>query len=248
AMARQRFGLEAVEYVNTFFQGRATDREFLRELMSRAGDAGVTNLLIMVDGEGRLGDPDAAARTEAVKRHHRWVEAARFLRCHSLRVNAASDGPRSTQRDLVVDGLSRLTEFAADRGLNVIVENHGGLSSDGAWLADVMQRVDHPRCGTLPDFDNFTLGGGETYDRYRGVGELMPFAKAVSAKSYAFDENGDETTIDFRRMMRIVLDAGYRGHVGIEYEGDGLSEVDGVLATKSLLERVRAEIEAERDA
>jgi sugar phosphate isomerase/epimerase len=242
--ARQQFDIGAVEYVNVFFQDRVTDLDFLRELRSRAGEAGVSSLLIMVDAEGRLGDPDPAARTEAVERHSRWVEAAAFLGCHSIRVNAESAGSRDTQRDLAAAGLRRLTEFAADRDLNVIVENHGGLSSDASWLVEVIRLVDHPRCGTLPDFDNFGLADGTTYDRYRGVRELMPFAKAVSAKSFAFDEDGFETTIDFRKMMRIVVDAGYRGYVGIEFEGNDLSEVAGIRATKSLLERIRAELEA----
>jgi len=242
AFARERFDIGAVEYVNTFFADRAEDGDYLDEMKSRADSAGVTSLLIMVDGEGRLGDPDAAARTQAVENHYRWVEAARHLGCHSIRVNAASAGPAETQRDLVVDGLGRLTRFAADRELNVIVENHGGLSSDGAWLAEVMRQVDHPRCGTLPDFGNFDLGDGRSYDRYVGVEELMPFAKAVSAKSYAFGEDGSETTIDFLRMMRIVVSSGYNGYVGIEYEGSELGEVEGIQATKSLLEMVREQL------
>lgn len=237
--ARREFDIGAVEYVNQFFADRAEDRSFLAELRSRADGSGVRSLLIMIDGEGRLGDPDSGARTRAIENHYRWVEAARFLGCHSIRVNAESAGTRATQRDLAVDGLGRLTEFAADREMNVIVENHGGLSSDGSWLAEVMRQVGHPRCGTLPDFGNFDLGNGESYDKYLGVAELMPFAKAVSAKSYAFAEDGSETTIDFPRMMRIVVDSGYRGYVGIEYEGNQLSEVEGIRTTKRLLESVR---------
>jgi sugar phosphate isomerase/epimerase len=228
----------------TFFKDKAEDSAFLNELRDRAESSGVTSLLIMIDGEGRLGDPNAQARTQAIENHYRWVEAARHLGCHSVRVNAASAGPRETQRDLVVDGLGRLTQFAADRELNVIVENHGGLSSDGAWLAEVMRQVGHPRCGTLPDFGNFDLGDGRSYDKYLGVEELMPFARAVSAKSYAFAEDGTETTIDFRRMMRIVVDSGYRGYVGIEYEGDELGEIEGIRATQSLLQRVRTDLQA----
>jgi sugar phosphate isomerase/epimerase len=154
-------------------------------------------------------------------------------------VNAQSAGTPEEQRDRAADGLRRLTEFAAPRGINVIVENHGGLSSNGAWLASVIRRVNHPRCGTLPDFGNFRVADDEWYDRYVGVAELMPFAKAVSAKSHEFDAQGNEVRTDYERMMRIVLDAGYRGYVGIEYEGDGLSEPDGIRATKRLLERVR---------
>jgi sugar phosphate isomerase/epimerase len=167
------------------------------------------------------------------------------LGCHSIRVNAGSSGSWKEQVKLEADGLSRLTELGAEQDINVIVENHGGLSSNGAWLAGVMEAVDHPRCGTLPDFGNFQTEPGVWYDKYLGVGELMPYAKAVSAKSHVFDESGNEAEIDFFRMMRLVLDAGYRGYVGIEYEGTQLGEPDGIRATKALLERVRTELAPE---
>ncbi|MCA9291411.1 MAG: sugar phosphate isomerase/epimerase [Phycisphaerales bacterium] len=240
--AAERFGIHAVEYVNSFFKDKATDAAYLADMNRRAADANVRQLLIMVDGEGRLGDPDDDARTRAVEAHYKWVDAAKTLGCHSIRVNAASAGTPDEQRAHSRDGLRRLTEFAAARGINVIVENHGGLSSDGSWLASVIRAVDHPRCGTLPDFGNFRVSADVEYDRYRGVAELMPFAKAVSAKSYAFDERGDETTIDYRRMMSIVVDAGYRGFVGIEYEGSAHPEDDGIRLTKTLLERLRADL------
>jgi L-ribulose-5-phosphate 3-epimerase len=247
-LTRSRFGLDAAEYVNQFFMDRARDTAYLGQMRQRAADAGVRNLLIMCDNEGMLGDPDAAARTVAVENHYKWVEAAEFLGCHSIRVNAASRGSWDEQLDLAADGLRRLTEFGAEHGLNVIVENHGGLSSNGKWLSAVMERVDHPRVGTLPDFGNFRIGGGggqpeEWYDRYLGVQELMPYAKGVSSKSYEFDEEGNDLRTDFHRMMRIVLDAGYRGYVGIEYEGDQLPEDEGIMANKRLLERVRTELE-----
>ncbi len=197
---------------------------------------------IMIDDEGDLGDADAAKRARAVENHYKWVEAAKFLGCHSIRVNAASSGSYEEQLDRAADGLRRLTEFGMKHGLNVIVENHGGLSSNGQWLAAVMKKVGLPACGTLPDFGNFDLGDGKEYDRYKGVEELMPFAKAVSAKSHDFDAQGNEIHTDFRRMMKIVLDAGYRGWVGVEYEGSKLGEPDGIRRTKELLERVRKEM------
>ncbi|NIM48515.1 MAG: TIM barrel protein [Gemmatimonadales bacterium] len=243
--ARVDYGIDAVEYVNSFFKDKAEDRSYLTELKGRADDNGVTSLLIMCDGEGALGNPDDGARTTAVENHYRWVEAAKYLGCHSIRVNAQSAGSPDEQGRLVADGLRRLTDFSAERDINVIVENHGGLSSNGAWLASVIRAVDHPRCGTLPDFGNFRIQDEEWYDRYRGVAELMPFAKAVSAKSSDFDPDGNERNTDYLRMMRIVLDAGYRGYVGIEYEGDRLSEPDGIRATKALLERVRAQLDEE---
>jgi sugar phosphate isomerase/epimerase len=244
-VTRVDYGLDAVEYVSSFFKDKAEDSSYLSELKARADDHGVRSLLIMCDGEGALGDPDDAARTTAVENHYRWVEAAKYLGCHSIRVNARSEGAPDVQRDLAADGLRRLAEFAAQREINVIVENHGGISSDGAWLSSVMRAVDHPWCGTLPDFGNFQIEEGVWYDRYQGVAELMPFAKAVSAKSHDFDDRGSEIHTDFLRMMRIVLDYGYRGYVGIEYEGSSVSEPEGIRATKRLLERVRTVLEEE---
>ncbi len=241
-VAKQQFGIEAIEFVNSFFKDKAEDKAYLAELTKRAGDEGVKMLLIMCDGEGALGDPDVAKRTKAIENHHRWVRAAKTLGCHSIRVNAASGGSYEEQQKLAADGLRRLTEYADPHKINVIVENHGGLSSNGEWLAGVMKLVDHKRCGTLPDFGNFHLGGDKWYDRYQGVEELMPFAKAVSAKSHEFDEEGNEKRTDYHKMMQIVLDAGYQGFVGIEWEGGGVSEPEGILATKRLLERVREEL------
>jgi sugar phosphate isomerase/epimerase len=237
--ARQDFGLEAIEYVNSFFKERAGDAAYLAEMNTRAKDHGVYQHLIMCDGEGQLGDPDADKRRQAVENHRKWLDAAKTLGCVAIRVNAASEGTFEEQQKLAADGLRRLCELGDPLGINVIVENHGGLSSHGAWLAGVMKMVNHRRCGTLPDFGNFY-----EYDRYQGVAELMPFARAVSAKSHDFDEQGNETTKDYRRLMKIVTDAGYHSWVGIEYEGKTLSEHEGILATKRLLERVSREMVA----
>lgn len=244
--AKEEYGIDAIEYVNQFWKDKATDKAYVAELKQRADDLGVRTLLIMCDGEGALGDSDEARRTRAVENHYRWVEAAKALGCHSIRVNAQSNTrlPEEEQQKLVVDGLRRLCEFAAPFQINVIVENHGGLSSNGRWLAGVMRMVNLPNCGTLPDFGNFRLGDGKEYDRYQGVDELMPFAKAVSAKSHDFDEEGNEIHTDYFRMMEIVVRKhGYHGYCGIEYEGNRLSEPEGIRATKRLLERVRARME-----
>jgi len=241
-VAIRDFGIDAVEYVNTFFAPGATDQAYLMTLLDRCESEGVRSLLIMCDGEGRLGDPDDAARTTAVENHYPWVEAARLLGCHSIRVNAASEGSWDEQRDLAADGLHRLAEFADGYGINVIVENHGGLSSNGWWLSSVIEAGDHPRLGTLPDFGNFHISESERYDNYQGVEQLMPYARAVSAKTHDFDTSGEETTLDYEALIRIVLDSGYRGWVGIEYEGDRLPEREGVRLTRDLLQRVRAKL------
>jgi len=244
--ARKDHGLDAVEYVNQFFMDKARHAGYLREMNARTEGEGVRSLLIMCDSEGDLGDPAASGRARTVENHRKWVEAAKTLGCHSVRVNARSnpDLPYEEQEKLAADGLRSLCELADPHGIGVLVENHGGLSSNGGWLSAVMKRVAHPRIGTLPDFGNFRLREtpDEWYDRYQGVAELMPFARAVSAKSHNFDGNGVETSTDFLKMMRIVLDAGYRGYVGIEYEGETLSEAVGVEKTKVLLSTVREEL------
>ena len=237
-VAKRDFGIEAIEYVNSFFKDKALDAAYLAEMNKRAKDEGVYQHLIMCDGEGRLGDPDTALRDRAVENHRKWIDAAKTLGCVTIRVNAASAGSFEEQQKLAADGLRKLTELAAPASINVVVENHGGLSSDGRWLSGVMKMVNHPRCGTLPDFGNFY-----EYDRYQGVTDLMPFAKAVSAKSHDFDADGNESTKDYRRLMKIVADAGYKSWVGIEYEGSKLPEREGVAKTLALLERIRKEME-----
>ena len=238
-VAKKDFDIDCVEYVNVFFMDKAKDQAYLKDLKQRCDDLGVTSGLIMCDHEGDLGDASSARRTEAVENHYKWVEAAKFLGCHSIRVNARSTGEPKEQHERAVDGLRRLSEFGAKHDMNVIVENHGGLSSNGEWLVGVIKDVGLKNCGTLPDFGNFKINKSQNYDRYKGVAEMMPFAKGVSAKSHVFDAEGKETETDYLKMMKIVLDAGYHGYVGIEWEGETPDEAQGVKLTKQLLERVR---------
>jgi sugar phosphate isomerase/epimerase len=244
AFTKREFDVDCVEYVNQFFMDKAKDTAYLTDLKQRCDDLGVKSGLIMCDNEGDLGDPDDAKRTKAVENHYKWVEAAKFLGCHSIRVNARSDAKLSydEQMKFAVDGLHRLAEFGGQHGINVIVENHGGLSSNGEWLSTVIKQVGLPNAGTLPDFGNFQLGPGEWYDRYQGTRELMPYAKGVSAKSHVFDDAGNEVQTDYRKMMKIVLDAGYHGYIGAEWEGDSPGEVEGTRLTINLLKKVRDEL------
>lgn len=228
------FGIYGVEYVNQFFKDKAQDMTYLKDLKNRAKDNGVQNVLIMIDGEGNLGDRDEAKRQAAVENHHKWIDAAHFLGCHAVRVNAAGEGTKEEVKNQVVKSLSSLADYGKKGKISVVVENHGGISSHGDWLADVLKTVDKKNCGSLPDFGNFY-----EYDRYQGVEELMPYAKGISAKSHAFDAEGYDTGIDYTRMMNIVKDAGYKGWVGIEYEGDSVSEDEGVKLTKALLEKYK---------
>ena len=215
-----RYGLAGCEYVNAFYKDKIGTKGYLAKLKKVADDHGVESLLIMCDGEGALGDADEKKRIEAVDNHKRWLEAAKFLGCHSIRVNAYSTGTWEEQLDRAADGLRRDSpRWPRATDSTSWSRTMAGSPPTGAWLAQVMKRVDRPNCGTLPDFGNFDLGGGVLYDRYQGVEELMPFAKAVSAKSRAFKKDGEETETDFRRMMKIVQAAKFEGWVGIEWEG-----------------------------
>ncbi|WP_395625921.1 sugar phosphate isomerase/epimerase family protein [Daejeonella sp.] len=246
-VAKKEFGISAVEYVNAFFKDKAKDTKYLNELLMRCNDNGVKNHLIMCDGEGNLGELDQAKRLQAVDNHKKWVEAAKYLGCATIRVNAYGVGTAAEVRTAAIDGLGRLGEFASSMGINVIVENHGGYSSDGSWLSGVMKSVGEKNVGTLPDFNNFCLTREgnkcvEEYDRYKGTLEMMPYAKAVSAKSIDFDEQGNCVETDYMKMLKIVKDSGFKGYVGIEYEGDKIGEYEGIKKTKVLLERVRTMI------
>jgi sugar phosphate isomerase/epimerase len=237
-IARQKFGIEGVEYVNQFFLDKARDEKYLRELKNRANQEGVTNVLIMIDMEGSLGAPGTEERKTAIDNHIKWIDAAAFLGCNSIRVNAHGEGTPGEQQKQVSDSLYQLAEYGDKNNVNVIVENHGRLSSDPDWLSDVLKQVNHPRAGTLPDFGNFP----EEIDKYLAIQKLMAFAKGVSAKSNKFDEHGNEISIDFKKMMEIVLNAGYRGFVGIEFSGPKEVEYEGIRKTKILLERIRNQL------
>jgi sugar phosphate isomerase/epimerase len=250
AKARKDFGIGVVEYVNQFFKDKAQDTSYLNEMLKRCSDNDVKNHLIMIDGEGDIGHKVDAERIKAVENHYKWVDAAKHLGCATIRVNAAGEGTAEEIAKTAADGLSRLGEYAEKVGINVIVENHGGYSSNGAWLAGVMKAVNKPNVGTLPDFGNFCIKREQgnwrncldAYDRYQGTTELMPFAKGVSAKSHDFDEQGNETETDYRKMLQIVKAANFSGYIGIEYEGEKLGEDEGIRKTKALLEKVGMEM------
>lgn len=238
-------GIDGVEYVNQFFKDKAEDTAYLNQMNTIANDHDITQLLIMVDGEGGLGTSDKAERQVAIENHYKWVDAAAYLGCHSIRVNAYGEGSAEEVAGAAIEGLAGVAEYGAKQNINVIVENHGGHSSNGSWLSGVMTQINMPNCGTLPDFGNFctkrkkgSWDCEEYYDRYVGVEEMMPFAKAVSAKTHDFDDLGNEINTDYMRMMAIVKDHGYKGFVGIEYEGQTLGEEEGIIATRDLLNRV----------
>jgi sugar phosphate isomerase/epimerase len=237
--AKKDFGINIVEYVSPFFKKKESDPAYLKELLGITQGEGIQNHLIMVDGEGMLGDTDDKARQTAIENHYKWVNAAKVLGCKTIRVNAAGKGSKEEVKTAVIDGLGRLAEFSKQHKINVIVENHGGYSSDASWLSAVMKQVNSPFCGTLPDFGNFRISETETYDLYKGVAELMPYAKGVSAKTFNFDDKGNEPNLDYTRLFKIIKDSNWTGIVGIEYEGEKLSEEEGIKKTLDLLKRVQ---------
>lgn len=243
--AKEEFDISAIEYVNQFFPDRAHDKAYLDEMKLRADDLGVTSVLIMVDNEGDLAYTDKQKLNSSIEKHYKWVDAAKHLGCHAIRVNAKGDGTFEDAKAAAIDGLSRLTEFASKSEISVIVEPHGNYSSHGAWLADVMRQVNMPGCGTLPDFGNFCPKRDENYqcveqyDVYKATEELMPYAKGVSAKTFDFDHEGNEVNYDYTRLFTIIKESGFSGYVGVEYEGDGLSPEEGIRKTKALLERMK---------
>jgi sugar phosphate isomerase/epimerase len=267
ALAVNTFGIRNVEYVSMFWRDKATDTQYLKELKKRTDDLGVRNVLIMVDMEGGLGDTNAAQRQQAVDNHRKWVDAAKFLGCHAIRVNLNGKGTDEEIAKAGVEGYGKLVEYGASQQMNVIIENHFGPSTNPDWLADVIRQVNNPYAGVLPDFGNFTRRTEpeaqtmeafmktkviKEYDKYDGVTKLMPYAKGVSAKSHLFDAQGNDTETDFVRMLKIIKAAKFRGVIGIEHEGsflktmgapgDYLSENEGILATKRLLEKAAEKV------
>lgn len=248
AAKSRSFGCEGLEYVNGFFKDKATDFPYLKEMNSRANSEGQQNVLIMVDGEGSLANSNTKQRLNAIENHYKWIEAAHYLGCHAIRVNLAGGIDKNDAVKASIDSLTKLSEFAKGSNINVLVENHGGFSSNGTWMKQVFNKLNIENCGTLPDFGNFCIKKDENraciedYDRYKGIKELLPFAKAVSAKSYNFDSNGDETLIDYYKVMSMVKESGYDGFVGIEFEGSNVSEEKGIELTRDLLIKVGNQI------
>ena len=234
-IAKTKYNLDAVEYVSTFFKGKGEDTEYLTKLRDICKANGVKSLLIMVDGEGNLADTSLAVRQKAVENHYKWVKAAQFLGCHSIRVNAAGKGTMGQMQLAAIDGLTKLADYASKYNINVIVENHGGNSSIAKWLVEIMKAVNRPNCGVLPDLGNFY-----EYDRYQGVKEMMPYAKGVSGKTHDFDKDGNETVIDYEKMMKIIAESGYKGYLDVEYEGTKLNEDEGTKASIALVQKVIA--------
>ncbi len=246
SIAKNTYNINAVEYVNGFYSDHSREEKFWMEMRNGASSAGVESLLMMVDDEGDLGTADDETRRTSVENHFKWVNAASILGCHTVRVNAFGETDRSAYRAAIIDGMGQLAEYAAQSNLNIVIENHGLFSSNASLIAGIVEEVNMPNFGTFPDFGNWCLSAkwGTTqgdcdreYDRYQGVQELLPYAKAVSAKSYNFNDKGEDTKIDYYRMLKIVKESKYDGYIGIEYEGEILGEHEGILSTRALMKK-----------
>lgn len=260
ATKAKALGFEGLEYVSQLYNEHfkesdnplAAVTKLGNQLLTRSQDAGMNNVLIMIDGEGDTAVKNKADRDKAVENHKKWIDVANLLGCHSIRINMFGDGSMLEQEDNAAESMAAMADYAKDLNVNIIVENHGGYSSDPNWVKRVMEKVNRPNCGTLPDFGNFCLRREnderwgtpcikEYPDIYEAVEIMMPFAKAVSAKSYDFDEKGNETKIDYYKMLKVVKKAGYRGYVGVEYEGEEDEDV-GIMKTKNLIQNVMRSI------
>lgn len=260
AAKAHQYGFEGLEYVNQlygeFFQNDSNSLNALKKLVGtlnqKSKDYGMQNVLIMIDNEGALSSADSKLQLQAIDNHKKWMDAAHELGCHSIRVNLFGDDREDVWKEKSAEALIKLADYGNPLNVNVIVENHGGFSSNGTLISEVMKMTNNPHCGILPDFGNFCLKRDtgdvwegnciEEYDRYLGVSEMMPFAKGVSAKTFDFDAAGNETLIDYKKMLKIVKDSGFHGFIGTEYEGDRLPEEEGILATKQLLIKTAKEI------
>ncbi len=243
------FGFSGLEYVTHLYKDiyNAKDKtkaieNFVSKSLTESQKYDLDNVLIMIDGEGHLSNKNQTKRQLAVENHNVWVDAAAKLGCKAIRVNLYGTTNQQLWKELSVKSLMSLSEHASKSNINIVVENHGGLSSNAGLLMEVINAVNLPNCGTLPDFGNFCIAKEEgicvnEYDKYKGVQEMMPKALAVSAKSYDFDPQGNETKIDYERMLNIVLEAGYAGYIGVEYEGNRMPAEDGILHTKRLIEK-----------
>ncbi|WP_299536026.1 TIM barrel protein [Ulvibacterium sp.] len=252
SISKDTYGIHAVEYVNQFYMDHATDEGFWNTMKERADDSGVKSLLIMVDNEGDLGNPKDKERKKAVENHYKWINAAKILGCHSIRVNAFGQGTKAELKQPLISGLGTLAEYGAQEKMNVLIENHGLHTSDGKYITDIIKAVANPYLGTLPDFGNWCLNKewgstqnnacDQVYDRHQGLADFLPYAKGVSAKSYDFDTKGNETVMDYVRLLQMVKDSDFDGYIGIEFEGENMNEPEGIRATKALIERVWANL------
>ena len=253
----KNWGFKGLEYVSQLYDPELSDADYSPEAMTafieksnaEAKKHGMKNVLIMIDRQGELAVSDETERNETVEKHKKWVDAAAAMGCHAIRVNLSGSNDPEIWIENSVDGLTKLATYAKDQNINILVENHGGLSSNGELLARIMEKVNMNNVGTLPDFGNFCITRkpdswdcAESYDKYKGVKELMPYAKAVSAKSNVFDANGNEENIDYVKMLQMVKDNGYTGFIGVEYEGNELSEEEGIIATRDLLLKAAKEV------
>lgn len=246
--AAGEMNFEGVEYVSQFFQDKVEDMAFLDSLNAAAAAAGVRNLMIMVDNAGQLGSSDSSKQEAAILEHQKWVRAAKHLGCPAMRVNAHGDGTDSEILEQCVAGIGRLADYANEQGVTILVENHGGISNNGAWLVELLEKLSDRQVKALADFDNWCTARAngqiwgaectERYDRYQGMTEIMPYAHSLSVKTFEFDEEGNETVMDYPRLFEIIQASGYEGYLGVEYEGHDLPSREGIAKTKALAEKV----------
>ena len=245
-------GFDGVEYVNQFFKEKVDDFEYLDSLKQISSASGITNVMIMIDREGDLGDSDEGKRKDAVDNHKKWVDAAAYIDCNFIRVNAHGDGTAEEMKNACSESIIRLADYAANKDIHILIENHGGFSSDASWLLALLDQINHKNVSLLADFDNWCIEREDgklwgspcikEYDRQKGMRELLPHSKGISIKSFDFDKDGYESKMDYPALFKIMKQSKYNDFFAIEYEGHNLDSRTGVQKTKALADKMIDEL------
>jgi sugar phosphate isomerase/epimerase len=245
---RDKLGITALEHVNQFFE--APTLTYLAKLKKACTDAGVQSTILMVDGEGGTASPDLAERKRAANAHRKWFDAAHELGCYAVRCNVYGGAAEwKNDKDLVsraAETMGMMLDYAKGSGVDLIVENHGGASSDPDVLVALVKKVNHPNFGLLCDLGNWNKGD----DRYANVKKILPYARGLSVKG-TWGASVDPA-FDAEKLVKIALDGGYSGWWGLEVTPPRLAqgapkrsgdeqfaeEVKTVLGAKAIVDRV----------
>ena len=231
-ICREDFGINGLEFVNSFFE-LPTER-YLNQLKKNAAEHGVTLVLIMVDGEGNMSAMEKKERMQAALNHRKWVDIAASLGCHAIRCNVGGPSKDYDQDTMkrAADSFGNLVEYASQYPLNVILENHGGASSNPDMMIGLMKAINSPNFGTLPDFGNIY-----EFDRYESIRKLVAYAKGISVKT-KFKPNGTHPDYDLEKLLKICMEEGYHGFYGIEQESPDANSWQAVRWSKAVIDRV----------
>jgi len=220
-IAREDFGLNGIEFVNTLFEVPTID--YLNQLKKNANAHGVKMVLIMIDAEGDGCEPTPELRKQFVINHKKWIDIAHYLGCHAIRTNCR--GPKDVDEDEALkwaaESYNMLLEYAVPAGISVCIENHGGVSNDPGWMISLLEKVDKLYFGSYPDWRR----PADDFDNVEYLEKMLPWAVGMSYRN----QPTEELTA---KMIKMSHDAGYRGWYGIESSGR-----EAILQGKELLKK-----------